>query len=201
LSSDALSPEEARRMLGVPERGPRVGWVGRLSQEKAPDVAVRVLAAMRHAEARLSVVGTGPMHESAVTLARTLGVTDRVSWHGYVGGVGRLLSAFDALLVTSWTEGTPISLLEAMAAGVPVVSTAVGGIPDVVGPDEARLAPAGDVASLAKALDDTLEDPAAARARASAAKRRLETHFAVAPWVERHREIYREALEGLASKD
>jgi glycosyltransferase involved in cell wall biosynthesis len=88
-----------------------------------------------------------------------------------------------------------------MAAGVPVVSTAVGGIPDVVGPHEARLAPAGDVASLAKALDDTLEDAVAAQARAAAAKHRLETHFAVAPWVERHREIYREALEGLASKD
>lgn len=188
------SRAEAREALGLPADGVVVGWVGRLSPEKAPDVALRVLAGMRRTDARLSVVGTGPMQEKAGSLAHSLGVAERVRWHGYVEGVGELLGGFDALLVTSWTEGTPITLLEAMAAGVPVVSTSVGGIPDVVGPNEARLAPAGDVAALARALDETLADPAATRARVSAARLRLETHFAVGPWVERHREIYSAAM-------
>lgn len=190
-----LSRDEARRALGLDGSGPVVGWVGRLSQEKAPDVAVRVLAATRSPSVTMSMIGTGPLETDVAGLAASLGVAERVRTHGFVRAVGRHLRAFDALLITSWTEGTPITLLEAMAAGVPITTTAVGGIPDVVGPGEAMLAPAGDVAALAAALDHTFLDRPAADARAAAAKRRLETAFAVRPWVERHNEIYRAAID------
>ncbi|MEX2048899.1 MAG: glycosyltransferase family 4 protein [Gemmatimonadota bacterium] len=197
-SGAALSRLEARRALGIRADARVVGWVGRLSTEKAPDVALRVLAATRDASVTLSLVGTGPMDEEVTARAVSLGITDRVRRHGYVASVGRHLAAFDALLITSWTEGTPVTLLEAMGAGVPVVTTAVGGIPDVVGPDEACLAPAGDVAALAAAVDDVVADALGAAERAAAARARLEMAFAVGPWVERHRDIYRSVSRGAA---
>ena len=193
----SASRADSRRVLGIATQGAVVGWVGRLSREKAPDVALRVTATMGHSSATLSMVGTGAMDEELNALAGSLGVGDRVRLHGYVKDVARYLPAFDALLITSWTEGTPIVLLEAMAAGVPVVTTAVGGIPDVVGKGEAWLAPAGDVAALAAGLDEVLAHPVAAAGRAAAARRRLTTDFAVGPWVERHREIYRAVVARL----
>ena len=86
-------------------------------------------------------------------------------------------------------------LLEAMAAEVPVVTTAVGGIPDVVEGGHAWLVPPGDPAAIAAALTEILSDHATAADRVRAAKRRLKRDFAVGPWVERHREIYASILD------
>jgi glycosyltransferase involved in cell wall biosynthesis len=186
---------QARAALGLPAEGPIVAWVGRMSPEKAPDVMVRCLLAAATPELRLSMIGTGSGEAEARALAEGLHVAPRIRWHGRVGEAASLLKAFDAIVLTSWTEGTPMILLEAMAAEVPVVSTAVGGVPEVVTDLEARLAPAGDVAALGAAIDEVLADGPSARTRAQAAKRRLDTGFAVEPWVRRHQEIYRSVLE------
>jgi glycosyltransferase involved in cell wall biosynthesis len=127
------------------------------------------------------------------TLAGALGIQDRVTWHGVIPGISRYLKAFDVVALTSWTEGSPMILLEAMAAEVPVVATRVGGIPEMVSASEVLLVPAGDVASIAGALDNTLTDVASATARALAARRRIETRFNVEEWVQRYREIYTHA--------
>jgi glycosyltransferase involved in cell wall biosynthesis len=145
------------------------------------------------------MVGTGAVESECRELAAELGVSGRIVWHGAVERAARLLPAFDVLLITSWTEGTPMVLLEAMAAGVPVVSTAVGGIPDVVSREEALLVPAGDVQAMARALDDVLADPEAAIRRASVAALRLEREFAVEPWVERYRTVYESTLAARAT--
>src|SRR5690606_15843008 len=105
--------------------------------------------------------------------ARQDGSGGRVHWHGVVTGAGRYLRAYDVLVISSWTEGTPIVLLEAMAAGVPVVTTAVGGIPDVVSDAEAVLVPPGDVQAMAAAFGSILGGSSdAARVRADAARAR-----------------------------
>jgi glycosyltransferase involved in cell wall biosynthesis len=189
-----LDRQAARSHLGVEGEGPAVAWVGRLSSEKAPDIFVRAVGEVRSHSGSFHVVGAGKSAEECRALASSLGVADRIHWLGAVPDAGRYLSAFDALVMTSWTEGTPMVLLEAMAAGVPVVTTAVGGIPDVVSPDEAILCEAGDVTALAAGIDAILADPDVARTRAAAARRRLETEFAVEPWVRRYREIYQSIL-------
>jgi glycosyltransferase involved in cell wall biosynthesis len=117
-------------------------------------------------------------------------VEQRIQWHGAVQDAGLHLAAFDVLALTSWTEGTPITLLEAMSAGVPVVATAVGGVPDVVSSAEAMLCEAGDIMGIASAIGAVLLDQPSARRRAEAARSRLEAHFDFESWIGRHREIY-----------
>lgn len=186
----SMRREEARAKLELPTDVPIIGWVGRLSPEKAPDIFVRAAAADAGREARYSVIGTGPELRQCQELAADLGMADRVRFHGQVPDAGSLLPAFDALTLTSWTEGTPMVLLEAMSLGVPVVTTAVGGIPDVVSSEEAILVQAGDADAVSRGLTRLLEDQTLARSLAEAARSRLRSDFAIAPWVSRHLEIY-----------
>jgi glycosyltransferase involved in cell wall biosynthesis len=187
------SRAEARRALGVGAEGRLIGWVGRFTREKGPDVLVRAAALLADRSAGIVMVGDGPELDSARASAARLGVAGRIAWPGLVPEAGRLLPAFDLFVLSSRTEGTPIVLLEAMAAQVPVVATAVGGVPDVVGAAEALLVPPDDPAALAAAIGAVLADPAGARAKAAAAGRRLASEFAVEPWLERYEGVYREA--------
>jgi len=192
-----LSRAAARAVLGLDAAGARIGWAGRLSAEKGPDVMVSALARLDDPTVRLSMLGDGP---KAAALrgggAAAAGVAERVTWHGVVPAAGRLLRAFDVFVLSSRTEGTPMVLFEAMAAGVPVVTTAVGGVPDVVSDTEALLVPPNDPAALAAAISAVLGDPAGARRRAEAARRRLEEKFRLGPWLERYESLYRTLAAG-----
>src|SRR5919204_2015888 len=111
----------AREALGVGENGFRIGWVGRLSAEKGPDVIVDALARLTDLPITLSMVGDGRERGSLGAHARQLGIERRIRWHGVVPDAARLFAAFDAFVLSSRTEGTPIVLFEAMAAGVPII--------------------------------------------------------------------------------
>lgn len=188
----ALAPAEARARLGVPEGVFHVGWVGRLGREKGADVLLNALALLGDVPLVASIVGAGREEEALRAQAEALGVADRVRWHGLIAEAGPLFSAFDAFVLSSRTEGTPIALFEAMEAGAPVVATAVGGVPDVVSPAEAILVASEDPAALAAALREVRDDPAAAAARARSAAGRLRTAFGADPWLDRYEAIYRQ---------
>jgi len=190
-SSSSLSRHEARTLLGLPDSEPIIGWVGRLSPEKGADL---LLQALTRGPWRASVIGDGRSGGELRSTAQVLGLADRVRWHGLVPSAGRLVSAFDLLVLSSRTEGTPIVLFEAMEARVPIVATAVGGVPDVLGPDEALLVPPGDPDRLAEAIRAVFDDPAAAAARADRARARLLTEFAPGPWLDQYESLYRSLL-------
>jgi len=180
----------ARETLGVSRGGARIGWVGRMSLEKGPDVMIDALARLKRSHVHLSMIGDGPALKQAQARAKELGVEGQVTWHGLVPDAGRLLAAFDVVVLSSRTEGTPIILFEAVAARVPVVTTAVGGIPAVVTDREAVLVPSEDPAALAQGIARALDDKAGALARATAASERVAFKFAVGPWIERHVQLY-----------
>jgi glycosyltransferase involved in cell wall biosynthesis len=186
----SLTRDAARRFLDLPD-APVIGWVGRLSAEKGPDIAVEALARLQNSNARLLLLGDGREKEAVRARASELGVGDRILWRGAVPNAGALFAAFDAFLLSSRTEGTPMALLEAMAASVPIVATAVGGVPDVVDADSAWLVESGNSQSVARALDELLSQPAVARTRSDRAGQRLKESFGVDTWICRHESIYR----------
>jgi glycosyltransferase involved in cell wall biosynthesis len=193
---DELTPPlgraEAREALGLQGEGFRLGWVGRVSPEKGADVFVDALEQLGDLPLAASIVGDGPQLDKLRRRATASGSSERIRWHGAVPGAGRLFRAFDAFVLSSRTEGTPIALFEAIAAGVPVVATAVGGVPDVVTPREALLVPPDDPNALAAAIRQLRSDPAGAQARADAAAARLTDMYAIEPWLASYLAIYRD---------
>jgi len=192
-----LQREAARRALGIPRDGFVVGWVGRLSHEKGPDVLLEALPHLSDIPLAVSVLGTGAQQAALQARARELGLNGRIRWHGVIADAERMFTAFDACVLSSRTEGTPVVLFEAMAAGVPIIATRVGGVPDVVSPAEAALVPTEDPVALAAELRRVHGDPAAARQRAGAAHARLVREFGVAPWLDRYEAIYGRIRHGV----
>ena len=183
-----LPRAEARARLGIGDGERVAGWVGRLSHEKGADVLLDALPALPGLHA--SFLGDGADEVALRARVARLGVADRVRWHGAVPGAAALYAAFDVFVLSSRTEGTPIALFEAIAAGVPVVAARVGGVPDVVGPVEAWLVPPDDPARLAAALADVHASPDQARGRADAARRRLEAAYGCGPWLDAYESLY-----------
>ena len=182
---------EARQQLAVPDGRFHVGWVGRLTPEKGADVLLAALPLLADLPMVVSVVGDGRGRPQLQAAAARLGLGDRVRWLGNVAAAGRLFTAFDVFALSSRTEGTPIVLFEAMATSTPIVASAVGGVPDVLAPQEALLVGPDDPAALAQAIRAVHADPAAAAERARRAQQRLGSEFAPGPWLERYERIYR----------
>lgn len=185
-----LTREEARRRLGIAEDSCVIGWVGRLTSEKGPDLYLSALSRLPGRQWYASVIGDGRERGNLERQARQLGIADRVRWHGLVPDAATLYPAFDVWVLSSRTEGTPIALFEAMAARVPVVAAAVGGVPDVVSSSEARLVPPGRPEALAAAIAEVLADVAGGAARAEVARDRLVEAFATPAWLAAHVAVY-----------
>ena len=190
-----LSRERARQSLEVGQERFHVGWVGRLTPEKGADVLLAALPYLEDIPLAVSMVGDGRARHQLEARATRGGIAERVRWFGSVRDAGALFAGFDVFVLSSRTEGTPIVLLEAMAAGAPIVATSVGGVPDVVSAHEALLVRPDDPVALAAAIRRVWSDPAGAAARAGRARRRLTTAFAPGPWLASYERIYR-SLQG-----
>jgi glycosyltransferase involved in cell wall biosynthesis len=192
-AANALSRAQAREALHLPAEAVLVGWVGRVSHEKGPDHFVEALS--RAAPAVHGVmIGDGPELEASKRRAQQRGIADRMHFCGMVPGASRYLAAFDAVALTSRTEGTPMILLESMWAQVPIVATAVGGVPDVLSEHEAVLCAPGDVQAIADAFGNILLMQVEARARATAANDRVATEYAFESWLDKHEALYRRVI-------
>jgi glycosyltransferase involved in cell wall biosynthesis len=200
-ASSGLTREAARAALGIgrlDERSRVAIFVGRLSREKGADVLVRAIAALGDRAVHAVIVGAGTERDALGRLASREGIADRVHFPGAIADAGQLLAAADVFVLSSRTEGTPIALFEAMGARVPIVATAVGGVPDVVSEREALLVPSERPDSLANAIRMALTDRVGAQRRAAAAAERLAAGFATEPWAGRHDVLYDALIERAA---
>ncbi|HSJ64397.1 MAG TPA: glycosyltransferase [Gemmatimonadaceae bacterium] len=185
---------DARRTLGVAEDVLHIGFVGRLGREKGADVLIDAVHRLAERNLVVSIVGDGRERRALERQAAALGLEGIIRFHGLMPDAARLLRAFDLLVLSSRTEGTPIVLLEGMAAGVPVVASRVGGVPDVVTSRDALLVPPEQPELLASAIASVLRAPKAAAARANRASARLADIAAMEPWLDRYEQLYREVL-------
>ncbi|MEP7064409.1 MAG: glycosyltransferase [Gemmatimonadota bacterium] len=194
-----LSREDARRALILPADGLIAGWVGRVSREKGIDIFIDALASIDDRVIQAAILGDGPERSAEAARAESI-APSRFLWLGAIPDAAKYFAAFDLFVMSSRTEGLPMVILEAMAAGTPIVTTNVGGIPALISPAEGVLVEPEDPTALAQAMRATLDDRVAASARAQAAQRRQRAEFDVASWSARYETIYRELIAARASK-
>ena len=182
----------------IRSRGPIIGSVAMFRGSKGHDHLLDAFSRVhaRRPDARLLLVGDGGRREWAERLARERGLSEAVVFTGFRTDVPALLAAMDCFVLASTrTEGVPQSLLQAAAAGIPLVASRIGGIPEVVEDGvTGLLVPPEDPAALAAAIEQTLEDPAAAAARARAARKRAEERFSHSVAMTRLLALYDELL-------
>ena len=196
---EPLPPESARVTLQLSRDVFNIGWLGRISYEKGADILIEALPALRDLAIHVTFIGEGAERSKLERRARELEVDNRISWRGEVPRAARLLTAFDLLVISTRTEGSPITLFEAMHAGVPIIATSVGGVPDVVSAHEAVLIQPEDPAALASAIRRVHDTPADARVRAVHARNRLDKEFAATPWIDSYAPIYEMAITARTS--
>jgi len=184
-----------RDELGVADEDFAVLQVARLDAIKDHGTALRAVAAAvaQQPRIKLLIVGDGPERARIERQITDLDLAGAVKLLGLRRDVPRLLAAADAFLLTSVSEGIPMTVIEAMGAGVPVVATAVGGVPEVIETERSGLlAPAGNAAGLAQALCRLAHDAALAPRLVDSARRRAQELFSEPPMIDRYAEIYRE---------
>lgn len=161
---------EFRNEIGVSADAPVVTMVGRLVPIKNHGLFLNMVARLRAVQPRATflIVGDGAERASLVALSHTLGVADRVQFLGWRSDLERVYAGSDLTVLCSTNEGTPVCLIEALAAGCPVVATDVGGVRDVLQHgDFGRLVPANDADALAAAVAEALADSAGSTAQAA----------------------------------
>ncbi len=194
---DDAARSEARRALDLPAGAKVISTVGRLTAIKQHrlflDTAARVMAA--HPETIAVIAGGGELEDDLRTYAASLGIADRVRMLGWRRDLPVIYAATDVFLLTSRNEGTPVALIEAMASGTPGVSTAVGGVIDVIGGnDTGRTAPFGDADALARAVNELLASPAERIDIGRRARARVLAHYDINRLVGDIATLYRELL-------
>jgi glycosyltransferase involved in cell wall biosynthesis len=194
---------ETRRYLGIPPDRFAVGWVGRMTAVKRTDDVLdgfkRLLE--RGVGATLCLVGDGPDRPALERRAHELGIMRQTLFLGYQEDVGPLYAAFDALVLPSGNEGTPVSVIEALAAGTPVVATRVGGVPDVVrdGEDGFLVEP-GASDELAQRLAQLAGDPDLRQRFGASGRARVLPRYAVDRLVDDVDRLYRALLSEAAGE-
>jgi len=174
-----------------------IGTVGRLQDVKDQASLIEAFALLcaqqpeRRTRLRLAVVGDGPLREKLAQKAIDAGVADLVWFPGARNDIPELMRAFDVFALSSIAEGTPVTLLEAMACGLPVVASAVGGIPEVVQEGvNGALVPASNPQALAAALARYVDDHALVAAHGASARLNIERHYSVAAMVGAYTALY-----------
>lgn len=182
---------------GIPAEAPLVGMVGRLVAIKDVPTFLHAASKVRQTRpaARFALVGDGEERVLLEDLCARLGMAEVVTFHGWRRDMQSVYGDLDVVVNSSRNEGTPVALIEALAAGRPVVATRVGGTPDLLrGGEFGRLVSAGDAQGLAEAILDTLEDREGAELRARAGQAHVLREHSAARLIADIDALYRELL-------
>jgi glycosyltransferase involved in cell wall biosynthesis len=195
--SNGCHRQALRHEMGISDRDLVILQVARLDPLKDHPTAIQAIERVvrRRPDARLLLVGEGPELSKLQQLVVQRNLSAHVRFLGSRKNVGRLLSGGDLFLLTSVTEGIPLAVIEAMAAGLPVVSTSVGGMAEVV--EHRRtglLAPSGDHAALAESILELAENPPLARQMGQRGRDRAWTAFSESQMLASYLQLYQEML-------
>jgi glycosyltransferase involved in cell wall biosynthesis len=186
-----------RAALGVPDGVPLVGYVGRLTAVKNPTLFCSVAERVHRSvpDAHFVLVGDGDLRANVEGQVAAMGLSKQVTLAGWQRDMPTVYASLDALVVPSLNEGTPVTAIEAMAARVPVVGTAVGGLPDLVADGRTgHLAPSGDVEALADCVVRLLRNPQQARSLSLAGQEDVLARFGVERLVRDMETLYEAVL-------
>lgn len=193
----ACDTAAVRKEWNIPLDAPVIGTVGRLAEIKRQDLLVRAFAHLlrKLPTAHLLLVGDGPMRSELERLADNLGVCQAVHFAGYREDRDRLLHAMDIFTLTSRSEGMPLSVLEAWAAGVPVVAAHVGGLPELIDHDRTGILVQGDdPETWSQVFVGLLQERQRANALRQQAKEECEAKYSLDAMLRSHESRYRAAL-------
>ena len=184
-------PERAEPGVGIP----RLVMVARFAPPKDQALVLRAVAEIK-AEYRLCFIGEGPQMEEARTLAKDLGIESKVEFMGARNDVPALLAQSHVFVLASNYEGFPVSTLEGMRAGLPVVASDVGGVKEALIEGETGfLFPKGDVEVLRQKLTLLIEDPALRQRMGRASRLRYEQHFSLETMLGKVEQVYEGLLK------
>jgi glycosyltransferase involved in cell wall biosynthesis len=203
VAPEANGRDESRRYLGIFGDRFAVGWIGRMTSVKRTDDVLIAFKSLRDSgiDAVLCMVGDGPDRVLLEQRARELDVTRDMVFLGYQEDVAPFYAAFDALVLPSGNEGTPVTVIEALAAELPVVATRVGGVPDVVRDGEdGFLVEAGATDDLAERLGRLARDPALRARMGKKGRERVLPRYAVERLVDDVDELYRSLLSAAGGR-
>ena len=189
------SPAEVRASLAIKPGELVIGAVGRMVPIKGFEVFLKVAQETLRTspQAKFVLVGDGPELEKLKTMAGTLGISEQVVFTGFRDDILDVVNALDIFLMTSWHEGIPVALLEAMALEKPTVATGVGGVNEVLeNGDTGLLAPVGDFVALAQQCEVLLRSPERRSAMGKCARARVESEYSSVQQSHRLQNIYTE---------
>lgn len=175
-----------------------IGTIGRLSREKGFDILLHALKelSVEYPKIRLVIIGEGSERNALEAQVKRLGLEGRVLMPGYVAGAGHYLALFRLFALPSLTEGLPMVILEAMQAGVPIVASRVGGIPEVLDNGKAGIMiEPGKHEALVKGIEEVISNPAPAAQRAQMAMQRLNSLYSSRTMAENYLGIYKIVLQ------
>ncbi|MDW8106406.1 MAG: glycosyltransferase [Armatimonadota bacterium] len=183
---------------GIPKDALVLVHVGRFTQLKNHEMLIRAFAKLQLPDsAYLLLVGEGELRSQTEQLVRELGIADKVRFLGVRADIPEVLNASDIFVLSSRWEGNPMSVMEAMAAGLPVVATAVGGVPELVEEGiTGLLVPSEDIAALTQALQRLVDDPDLRATMGSHARRIAQERFDARVMTRAYEALYESILAG-----
>ena len=192
----AIERDAARHELGLATDAFVIGIVARLRKQKRHDILLEATARLRADGRRVVVciVGDGPERADLERHAVALAIDDALVWTGEMEDPGRLASAFDVSVLSSDFEGMPLAALEAMAAGVPLVATEVGGLPDLLAGGAGVLVPRRNPVALADAIARLADDPAVREAMGRLGQTRVRDRYSLEQSLRAVERVYDVAL-------